>query len=120
MSQDAISEKKPLKPNQFQHGNKLGKGRLLGSKNRKKELTKEQILRDIEFVYNKSVRENHWTNALAAKAWQGKFMGIARKRKLPDITKLSDMNQEQLKEFIEIMAEHDTEVSESLKPKEES
>jgi hypothetical protein len=112
------------KSDQIQPGNQLrperSPGRPVGSKNIKKRFTKEQVLRDLEFVYLNSKRAGNWTNALTAKVWQGKFLGIARTRKLPDITNLSDMNAEQLNEFVEIMAEHDQVVRDSLKKGEES
>ncbi|MBX9805434.1 MAG: hypothetical protein K2Y18_06760 [Alphaproteobacteria bacterium] len=64
-------------------------------------MTKEQILSDIESIYQSAIAENKWQVALHAKELQGKALGLFNKKVLPDIIRISDMNENQLKEFID-------------------
>jgi hypothetical protein len=120
MSQNDKSENKPPRSNHFQIGNKFGKGRLLGSKNKNKQfnVTRDKILRDMEWIYNKASKKEHFGVALHAKLYQAKVAGVLRTRKLPPITKLSDMNPDQLKELYEILGANDPEIRDSTIPPE--
>ena len=99
-SQKLMSENKPRRPNQFQPENKYGKGRPLGSRNAAPPISKDQILNDIQSLQEYALGNNQWNVALYAKSLQGKIIGVFRTGKLPNITKISDMNEGELREFI--------------------
>jgi hypothetical protein len=119
MSQDDMPENKISKPHRFLCGNKYGKGRPLGSQNKESHVTRERILRDIQSIYLKAVRKEQLYVALQAKHYQAKIAGAFRTRKLPPITKLEEMNKDQLREFLEILAAKDPELRDPNKPLEE-
>lgn len=112
-----MSESELPKPYGFQPGNTHGKGRPLGSYNAPPPISKEQILRDVEELYNYALSNNHWNVALQAKYLQGKIIGLFRTRKLPNITNLSDMNQGELEQFIARLEEHDPSLKDLKPPK---
>jgi len=102
-----MSEQKAGNPTRFQPGNKYGKGRRLGSHNFPRPLTREQIMKNIQNIYKIAVKECRWNVALQAMVWQGRMMGMLRTRKLPNITRLSDMSREELEEFSALLLEYD-------------
>jgi len=94
-----MSEDKPKNSTQFQPGNKFGKGRPVGSRNTPRPKTKEQLLDDIDIICKNAVENNRWQAALQARVWQGKLMGFFRTRKLPPITRISDMQRHEIEEL---------------------
>lgn len=107
-----IEDNKPKEKHKFQQGNNHGKGRPKGSVNRQKLPTKEDILKDIHDLYLYAIGNKHWGVALRALNDKAKLIGLYRTRKLPNITRLTDMNEEELRDFVEILKEHDPECRE--------
>jgi hypothetical protein len=102
-----MSEDKPKTRHQFKAGNHYSKGRPKGSPNKPTPPTKENLLIRIDKLYNDSIKNDERRLALNAIFLQAKLLGMLRTRKLPPITKLSEMTQEELREFIEIMEENE-------------
>jgi hypothetical protein len=73
-------------------------------------LNKNQILSDIETIYQSAINDGKWLIALRAKELQGKIIGIFKKRELPEILQISDMTEEELREFVERLEQHDPEL----------
>lgn len=71
---------------------------------------KSQILSDIETIYQCAINDRKWLVALRAKELQGKIIGIFKKRELPEILQISEMTEEELREFVERLEEHDPEL----------
>jgi len=69
-------------------------------------ITKDQILQDIEFICQESIKEKKWSVALRAKGMQAKILGLFRPQRLPKAVRLSEMTKDQLEEFIACMEEH--------------
>jgi hypothetical protein len=107
-----MSENETTKPCGFQPGNTYGKGRPLGSRNATPPISKDQLLRDIEELYNYALSNSHWNIALQAKSLQGKLLGLFRTRKLPDITHIADMNEGELEDFLARFEAHDPSLKE--------
>jgi hypothetical protein len=103
----------------FKIGNTYGKGRPLGSRNRPKPFTKDEILRDIQEIYLHSLGNHNWGTALQAKLAQSKLMGMLRVRKLPNITRLRDMNEDELRDFNEMLEENEPAFEETTSEKDE-
>jgi len=70
-------------------------------------ITKDQILQDIEFIYQESIKEKKWGIALRAKGMQAKILGLLKPQRLPKVVRFSEMTKDQLEEFIACMEEHD-------------
>jgi len=119
MNQNDTPDNKLLKSHQFQVGNKLSKGRPLGSKNKKSQVTEEKALRDLQSLYLKAVRKGELSLALRVKVSQARIAEVFRTRKLPEIPKLSDMNQDQHRELLEIMMAGDPTIRDHKTPLEE-
>ena len=73
-------------------------------------MTKDQILKDIESLYQLALENGQWRIALRAKELQGKALGLFRPQRLPHIMRIADMTEEQLREFIARLEENDPEL----------
>lgn len=81
------------------------------------QITRDQILRDMETLYQLALDDGKWLVALRAKELQGKVIGLFKRQRLPDILHIADMTEEQLSEFIERLEENDPELK-NLPPSE--
>lgn len=64
-------------------------------------MNKGQILFDIETIYQNAIEQKKWHVALRAKEIQGKILGLFKEKTLPNITRIRDMDEYQLTEFLE-------------------
>lgn len=115
-----MSENATQRSKGFQPGNTYGKGRPLGRRNAPPAISKDQLLRDIEELYQYALGNSHWSVALQAKSLQGKIIGLFRTRKLPNITHVSDMNEGELEEFIALLEAHDPSLKDLQLPQQKS
>lgn len=76
-------------------------------------LTKDQILADIQTIYQLALENGNWHAALRAKEMQGKILGLFEKQRLPEVTRIADMTEEQLREFMERLEKHDPSLKDS-------
>lgn len=81
-------------------------------------ISKDQILTDIETIYQLALDDSKWHVALRAKELQGKALGLFKKQHLPDVTRIADMTEEQLYEFVARLEKNDPELK-NLEPPEQ-
>lgn len=80
-------------------------------------LTKDQILKDIESVYQLAFYSGKLQVTLRAKELQGRAIGLFKSQHLPDNLCIADMTEEQLGDFIALLEKHHPELK-NLEPPE--
>ena len=70
-------------------------------------MTKKKTLKNLEFLYELALKKGKWHIALRAMEIQGKALGLLRHQPLPPVKRLSDMTEEQLRDFIARLEESD-------------
>ena len=70
-------------------------------------LTKNQILKDIEVIYQCALKDKKWHVALKAKETQAKILGLFNPQRLPNAVSFSEMTHEQLEEFTDRLEKND-------------
>ena len=70
-------------------------------------MRKKNILKNFEFLYKRALKKGQLHIALRAKEMQGQAIGIFRHRPLPPVKRLSDMTEQELKDFIARLEEND-------------
>lgn len=73
-------------------------------------INKENIIRKLETIYWHALSANRWYTALQAASLQGRNLGMFIKPRLPEITRIKDMDEDQLREFVERLEKHDPEL----------
>ena len=73
-------------------------------------LTKDQILTDLQTIYQLALDEGKWFVALRAKELQGKILGLFEKQRLPEVTHIADMTEDQLHAFVDRLEKNDPEL----------
>lgn len=63
-------------------------------------VTREQILKESEEIYQGAMNEGKWALALRAKELQAKILGLFKVPRLPEVVRIQDMTEEQLQEFV--------------------
>jgi hypothetical protein len=63
-------------------------------------LTKDQILKDIQDLYQQALEDKKWQVALHAKEIQGKILGHFQRQDLPKVVPIAEMSDEQIHEYI--------------------
>jgi hypothetical protein len=71
---------------------------------------KDQVLKDIQLLYERALSNNKLTAALRAKELQGKAIGLFKPQRLPNILRIADMTEEQLRDFIDRLEKNDPEL----------
>ncbi len=79
-------------------------------------LTKDQILKDIESLYQLAFYSGKLQVALRAKELQGRAIGLFKPQHLPDSLCIADMTEEQLGEFIALLEKHHPELKNLERP----
>lgn len=72
-----------------------------------KQITKDDILDKLETIYRRALKGDKWYTALQAAALQGRNIGMFERKRLPEVTRIEDMNEEQLREFLAILEKFD-------------
>jgi hypothetical protein len=73
---------------------------MQNANNLQKIFSKNIILKDLEFLYDMALSENNLSCAIRIKSIQAQIMGLFNKKiKIP---KLSEMNDEEIKNFLEL------------------
>ncbi len=71
---------------------------------------KDQVLKDIQLLYERALSNNKLTVALRAKELQGIAIGLFKPQRLPNVLRIADMTEEQLRDFIEQLEKNDPEL----------
>lgn len=72
--------------------------------------TKEHILKMLETIYWHAFNNHKWHAALQAAVLLGRNVGMFEKQRLPEVTRIADMTEQQLRDFIEALEKLDPEL----------
>jgi hypothetical protein len=73
-------------------------------------LTKGSVLKKLETIYWHAFNDKKWHVALQVAELLGKNSGLFEKQRLPEVTRIADMTEEQLRDFIEALEKLDPEL----------
>ena len=71
------------------------------------QITRDQILSDMETIYRLALDDGKWSVALHAKELQGKAIGLFTPSPLPTVARIADMTEDQLQEFLARLEENE-------------
>jgi hypothetical protein len=74
------------------------------------DLSKEQLLHDMQMVYEAAFKEKKWYVALKAKELQGRVLNVFAACKLPEIKRIADFTEDDLKEFVARLEKNDSQL----------
>lgn len=80
-------------------------------------IIKDQVLKDIQLLYELALYSGKLTVALRAKELQGKAIGLFETQRFPNVLRIADMTEEQLRDFIDRLEKNDPELK-NLEPPE--
>lgn len=63
--------------------------------------TKATILKDLKTIYLGALKAGDWRVALEVTKLRGRHIGLFDKQRLPEVSRIADMTEEQLTEFID-------------------
>lgn len=73
-------------------------------------MSKENVLKKLEAIYWHAFNDKKWHVVLQVIELLGRKSGLFEKQRLPEVTRIADMTEEQLRDFMEALEKLDPEL----------